>query len=225
MVSSCCRVSLEVASPHHTGEKYMEDRVQTPYDCASYLLKLKENKTIALTDLDGTMTSGDELPSDKELEDRTNVRELLVKKRVVTGAVTARTASLTLSSKSFAESESLRKAEYPPKWGKDPLTNIRTRVPLEEMRFFNGCLDFDFTASFGSVIVVKNGHGYKVDQEFFNLLRYDYINKEPDSEVEREPWRHVMQVFLSSEKMRPYQKYMSKLEDPSNYYAGITDSA
>jgi len=200
-------------------------KFQVAYEQAVYLNRLRETKTMVLLDIDGTIATGAEEPSEQELSDRWAVRKLLNDTGVVAGAVTARTASLTLSSEAFAASETLRAREFPPKSGMDPMTGKRMRIPLEEKRFFDGCLNFDLTASFGSVIIVNCGQDYMVDEEFYQLLRHDYVNRDPDNVVEREPWRHVMQVFLSSEKLRPFMRFQSKLEDPDNYYDGVTDSA
>jgi hypothetical protein len=202
----------------------MTDRSQTAYERASYLSKLKETETIVLTDLDGTMTSGEECPSQKELDDRRNVRKLLENKGVVTGAVTARTVSLTLSSTAYQASETLRTIEYAPRWGVDKVTGKRISVPLEEVPFFDSCLDFDFTASFGSAIAIKNGQGYMVDMPYYDLLRYDYDRSHTPGGVDREPWRHAMREFIFYE-LSEFTKYMSPLERTTNYRGGLTDSA
>ena len=195
----------------------------TAYERASYLDKLKATGTIVLTDLDGTMATGQEYPSQKELKDRRNVRALLKERGVVAGAVTARTVSLTLSSKEYEASETLHTVEYAPRWGIDKATGKRISVPLEEVPFFDSCLDFDFTASFGSVIAIKNGHGYIVDMPYYELLKYDY-DRSVNTVIDREPWRHAMREFIYHE-LSEFKKYESKLEKASNYRGGVTDSA
>ncbi|HEV8666796.1 MAG TPA: hypothetical protein VN665_03035, partial [Candidatus Paceibacterota bacterium] len=196
--------------------------VDAAYTGASYIPKLVQSGTMAMLDLDGTMASGDPDPSEREVRDRIGVRELLKSKGVVAGAITARTAGLTLSSAAYQASETLHKAEWPPKWGVDPETHERTNVPLEHVPFFTGCLDWDFTGSFGGPIVIKNGRGYKVDQQYYNLLRFDTNDEELAQR--REAWRHLMQEFLF-DYLGEFKDYMSKLERLSNYAGGITDSA
>jgi hypothetical protein len=191
-----------------------------PYVKASYIPKLQQTGVMALTDLDGTMTMGDANPSSKELSDRASVRELLERKGVVTGAVTARTCALTLSSGAYSASPSLRKVELPPKWGIDPETKKRVYIPLEDIPFFDSCKDFDITASFGGFIIVRNGHGYEVDTDYENLLRFDHAK----GRIKPEPWRLAM-LSLLYERLGEFQPFMSKLESRLNYDLGLTDSA
>ena len=203
----------------------MEVRSKSAYEHASYLSKLKATGTIVLTDLDGTMTTGVENPSDLELEDRLKVRRLLDCRGVVAGAVTARTVSLTLSSREYQESETLHTVEFAPRWGVDKTTGKRISIPLEEVPFFNWCLDWDLTASFGSVIAIKNDNGYMVDMPYYQLLKYDY-DRSTNSKgvIDREPWRHAMSEFTKYE-LADFVQYESRLERAVNYRGGLTDSA
>jgi hypothetical protein len=202
--------------------------VDKAYLKAAYLSKLQKTGVMFMTDIDGTMTSGKKDQTkeqfQKELDDRKSVRSFLDEKGVVLGAVTARTCSLTLSSDAFDASPTLKTAEYPTRWGIDPATQKRTRIPLEEVDYFVGCLNFDFTGSFGGPTIVKNGSGYLLDQTYYDNLTYDYIKKVPGGDVVREPWRHVVNEFLY-DYLGAFKENMSKLERLTNYDNGLTDSA
>lgn len=193
---------------------------QAPYLGAAYIPKLQRTGIIAFTDIDGTLTSGEANPSDRELADRRDVRALIAKKGIVAGAVTARTCTLTLSSASYEASAEIRELEPPPHWGVDAVTKKRVFVPLETLPFFEGCLDMDFTAAFGGHIIVRNGAGYKVDHEYRALLRYDHARGKANAD----PWRHSMLAFLV-EKCPWVCAHFSKLESRINYDRGVTDVA
>ncbi|MDB5225109.1 MAG: hypothetical protein JWL87_61 [Candidatus Adlerbacteria bacterium] len=199
----------------------MTDVVGDPYGKASYIPKLKESGIMVLTDLDGTFTTGDKIPSSNELNDRAAVRQLLLDRGLVAGAVTARTPALTMSSSVYQASKKLGFLEPEPKWGVEQVTGRRVPVPLEGVSFFDHSLDWDVSAGFGSGICLRNGHGYMVDHNYFDLLKHDAAKK---GASKPEPWRLSMLAFLA-DTFPEAGEYMSPLENRSNYEQDLTDVA
>ena len=178
---------------------------------------------MVLTDQDGTNTvNSSYVDSPQELEDRAAGCDLMEKKGVATGSVSARTLGLTISGRSRRASLQNGFDEPEPRWGKDA-TGRHVYVDPEDVPFFRHSLDRDISAGFGSGIIVRNGEGYLVDREYEELLNYDHVRGTP-GERNREPWRQAMLAFLI-ERYPMLNKHLSPLESRSNYEKGITNVA
>lgn len=199
-----------------------------PYARAAYIPKLQQTGIMAFLDLDRTLTNGgDGDPPEQEVADRAMVRQILDSQDAVVGAVTARTCSLTLSSAQYNESPELRRLEPRPRWGIDPTTRKHVYVPIETVPYFAHCIDFDFTASFGGYVIVKNGSGYKVDHDYARQLRFDHAkrkDREGNEIANPDPWQLLMLQFVV-DKLTRFAPYMSKLAARRNYETGVTNVA
>lgn len=198
----------------------MQTAPEDPYLQASYLSKLRETKTIFLTDLDGTHAT--KVGSLKELEDRAAVRQFLDKRGYVAGAVTARTPALTMTRATYLASRKLGFVELEPHCGFDE-DGKRIYVPPEELPHFAYSQDWDVTACLGYGVYPRNGHGYLIDREFDNLLNYDHEkNKKLEKHHEPVPWRQAALAFLVEAWPR-VREHFSPLEFRQNYLDGLTD--
>lgn len=200
-----------------------------PYSKASYLEKLRETGTIFLTDLDGThATRGGDI---KEINDRAAIRKLLDERRWVSGAVTARTPALVMSSDVYEASVANGYKEPPPLCGLD-VNRKRVYVKPEEIPFFAHSQNWDMIGSVGWGVFPRNGLGYLVDEEFDNLLNYDYAGYRPIAYSPRQfppleeyvPWRQAALAFLS-DVFPQANEHMSELESTVNYWEGRVDVA
>lgn len=193
---------------------------EDPYRKASFIHKLQETGTVFLTDLDGTHATA--LGSLRELEDRAAVRKFLDEKNFVSGAVTARTPALVMSSSVYRSSRELGHPELEPHCGLDMHGN-RVYVPPEELPFFAYSQDWDMIASLGYGVYPRNGHGYLMDREFDNLLNYDYVARQPARRgYEPLPWRQAALAFIAG--VWPHARdYFAAIEFSHNYREGKTD--
>lgn len=212
-----------------------------PYQSASFLEKFIETGTIFLTDLDDThATRGS---SDQELDDRAAVRSFLDERGWVSGAVTARTPGLVMSSDVFEASRANGYQELQPHCGVDA-SGKHIYVPPEGLRRFAHSQNWDFIGSLGWGVYPRNGHGYLVDEEFDNILNYDHAGYRPaavgpggafqlDQHV---PWRQAALALLTEHAPKAGEPHwpqesvkhywgLSPLESVENYWNGKTDVA
>lgn len=211
----------------------MEGCVNEAHQKAAYTRKLIENPILFLTDIDGTATSGDLNPTEKELSDRSNIRKFTESKGMVEGVVTARAPCLLQDSINFEQSRLRGCIDGEPRWGMDPQTGKRIYVPLEKLRYFTGSINWDVHLCYGSRIEIKNGRGYIPDLEYDNLLRYDHVPApapNPKSLYEKFnavvdeplPWR--LAALEGLRQVCPnIRDYMAELEFVENYHDGVTD--
>lgn len=194
-----------------------------PYAKCLALPKLRETRTMVLTDQDGTNTvNSSDVASDQEIDDRRRAEETQIKRGVVTGSVSARTLGLMLSEKTRLESRVHGYDEPPPLWGKDA-SGRHVYVDPAKVPFFKHSLDRDVSAGFGSGIIMRNGTGYMVDWEYDDFLNYDYVAGETK---ERSPtgWRDA--VLAALVQVYPeFKEHLSPIEYRSNYEKGITNVA
>ena len=143
------------------------------YRAASWGAPLRERGLFIMTDLDKTMTLGNNnpYPEGKELADRKKVRTLMAESGAVTAAVSARTLGLMMSSLALATARTKGYTEPEPRWGMDAQGKC-VFVPIEQDPFFDDCLDFDLLGSFGEGIVVSQPDGYALDVYYDELLKY-----------------------------------------------------
>lgn len=195
-----------------------------PYAKSVAAQKLRETKTMVLTDQDGTNTvNSSEVDSEEEIEDRRRAEELQIRKGVATGSVSARTLGLMLSEKMrLASVQAHGYSEPPPRWGRDK-HGLHVYVDPAQVPFFKHSLDRDVSAGFGSGIIMRNGHGYMTDWEYDTFLNYDYIAGEM-KEGSPNRWRDA--VLAAMVQVYPeFHHYLSPIEYGSNYYKGVTDVA
>lgn len=195
-----------------------------PYATCLALPKLKETRTMVLTDQDGTNTvNSSDVYSEREIDDRRRAEEIQEKKGVVTGSVSARTLGLMLSEKMrVASVQTHSYNEPPPRWGKDALGR-HVYVDPAAVPFFKHSLDRDISAGFGSGIIMRNGTGYMVDWEYDDYLNYDYIAGEVKAGSPQR-WRDA--VLAALVQVYPeFKEHLSPIEYRSNYEKGITNVA
>lgn len=194
-----------------------------PYGKSVAVHKLRETKTMVLTDQDGTNTvNSSDVHSEQEIKDRRRAEEIQNNTGVVTGSVSARTLGLMLSEKMRLNSKAYGYNEPPPKWGKDAM-GWHVYVDPAEIPFFKHSLDRDVSAGFGSGILMRNGAGYMTDWEYDKLLNYDYT-RGGTKEGSPEPWRQAL--FAAMMEVYPeFHEHLSPIEYGSNYEKGFTNVA
>jgi|GEM_PF-2808342 len=192
-----------------------------PYNHTSCVPKLRDSRTIFLTDLDGTHATKE--ASFKELGDRAAVRKFVDDRNFVSVAVTARTPALTMSHSTFLASQKLGFNEAEPHCGMDK-DGRRIYVPPEELPQFAHSLDWDAILGFGSGVFPRNGHGYLVDREFDNLLNYDHEKGKKDVKFyEPIPWRTAALAFLAAVAPDLERTNYARIEFSKNYHEGKVD--
>lgn len=194
-----------------------------PYAACVAAAKLRETRTMVLTDQDGTNTvNSTDVHSVEEIDDRRRAEEIQDKKGVVTGSVSARTLGLMLSEEMRLASHAHGFNEPPPLWGKDA-SGRHVYVDPAQVPFFKHSLDRDISAGFGSGIIMRNGSGYMVDWDYDDFLNYDYVAGEM-KQGSPVPWRDAVLAALI--RVYPeFKEHLSPIEYRSNYEKRITNVA
>jgi hypothetical protein len=194
-----------------------------PYVQAGFVSMLNENGVLVVSDYDGTQTTGAEIPSPQELDNRLTVVKIAEKIGAVKVAVSARNHGLMMSEEMFDASVANGLKELRPRWHKNPATGKYEYVDPSEVPFFKHNTDWDILASFGRGIVVRNGRGYLVDRVFDAMLRFDVAEGEIDT-TDQLPWRNGAIEFIF-EYFPQGRKFMAPIEFASKYHKGETNVA
>ena len=188
-----------------------------PYARGAFVEKLRTSGIVMATDIDGTISSGDDNPSQEELADRAAVFELADKVGAMTVGVSARSPALMMSKEVFLESKARGLTELEPRWVKREGKYVS--VDLKDLPYFTHVIDrFDSIASVGGGILVRNGKGYIPDLMYDKMLNVDYLADITAKDEEYHmPWKQALNLFLFDKCMFA-TPFMAPIEFLSNYY-------
>ena len=216
-------------------QKAINTLLYNPFEHAGPMLELfRKNRTFVVSDYDKTQTTKDETPGPQELSDRAAFMDLVEETGAVLACITARTPALAMSKKSYQASVAHGYNEPPPRWHK--VDGKYVEVDPAEEPFFKHNYDWPIIGSFGRGILVKNGHGYRADRGYEQLLNSQVLNSDntvrplaaqnrPDGllSVEDSPWRLAAMAFVgtslafardclaSIERLANYREYKSNV--------------
>jgi hypothetical protein len=178
-----------------------------PYAGSDLAERAKDQLWLNFVDIDGTMTSSEDNPTEEEIRARREARRLLNARGPVV-FMSARTPELMMSSALLCASREHGFTRPAPHWGYDG-QGKRCYVPLESVRKFEACQDAEALCPFGSVTTLRHKSSYYVpDIERMNALA---------------DWRDEIVAFLRFIDRDDILPYLADIDDPRNYHAGEAD--
>ncbi len=190
------------------------------YESAAWLQKLRTTKTIVGLDMDDTIATDRDDPSDEQLEFRRLIRELLRSKGVVEVAQSMRTWELMLSSKAYNASPQIQQVRKVPKYAVvgTPQGLRQQYGTIEGFRRFDYCLDWDAILVPGNGIALRVGNEYIVDWEWDHILNHGYGL----GTFSPRPWRKSVRDFITGLYPK-IEMFFAPMESEDNYHQGYCD--